>query len=243
MVRNDADAEPRVFTAKGLATRDRIVAAAAKLTLERGVAGTSWEDIQTAAGVNASQLYHYFGDKQTLVRAVIGYQTQRVLANQQPLLSSLDSLEALRAWRDLIVKHQRRAACKGGCPLLSLTGELAEARPDCRTALADAFDQWETPIRDGLRAMHLRGDLRKSADPDRLATALLAALQGGLVLTQVHRDAVPLEAALDTMLEHLASLTVRRRTGPTQRRETSTPSSRRSSRRNSTRRTRGDRIA
>jgi AcrR family transcriptional regulator len=215
MIRSDADTEPKVFTAKGRATRDRIVTAAAMLMLERGVAGTSWEDIQTAAGVNASQLYHYFGDKKTLVRAVIAYQTQTVLANQQPLLSSLDSLDALRAWRDLIVEHQRRADCKGGCPLISLTGELAEARPDCRSDLSDGFDQWETPIRDGLRTMHMRGDLRRSADPDRLATALLAALQGGLVLTQVRRDTAPLEAALDTMLEHLSSLTDRRRTRPT----------------------------
>jgi TetR/AcrR family transcriptional regulator, transcriptional repressor for nem operon len=192
VVRGDTDTKPRAFTSKGQATRERIVAAAATLMVEGGVAGTSWEDIQKAAGVNASQLYHYFGDKQTLVRAVIAYQTQTILTNQQPLLSSLDSLEALRAWRDLIVEHQRRADCKGGCPLVSLTGELAEARPDCRTDLADGFDQWEAPIRDGLRAMHLRGNLRRSADPDRLATSLLAALQGGLVLAQVHRDTAPL---------------------------------------------------
>ena len=48
--------------------------------------------------------------------------------------------------------------------------------------------------------MYQRGDLRRSADPDRLATALFAAIQGGLLLTQVHRDTAPLEAALDTML-------------------------------------------
>ncbi|HEX4862665.1 MAG TPA: TetR/AcrR family transcriptional regulator [Acidimicrobiales bacterium] len=211
MVRSTAVTEPRVFTSKGQATRERIVTAAARLMVERGVAATSWEDIQKAAGVNASQLYHYFGDKQTLVRAVIAYQTQTIITNQQPLLDSLDTFEALRAWRDLIVEHQRRADCKGGCPLVSLTGELAEARSDCRTDLADGFDQWEAPIRDGLRAMHLRGDLRRSSDPDRLATSLLAALQGGLVLAQVHRDTAPLEAALDTMLEHVSLLTVRRR--------------------------------
>src|ERR1700730_8537138 len=104
MARSEASSEPRVFTAKGQATRDRIVAAAAALMLEGGVAGTSWEDIQNAAGVNASQLYHYFGDKQTLVRAVIAHQARAVLTNQQPFLSRLDSLEALRAWRDLIVE-------------------------------------------------------------------------------------------------------------------------------------------
>lgn len=41
---------------------------------------------------------------------------------------------------------------------------------------------------------------------DRLALALLAAHQGGLVLTQVRRDPAPLEAALDAMIEHVAEL-------------------------------------
>jgi AcrR family transcriptional regulator len=202
--------EPKIFTAKGQATRERIVAAAAELMFEGGVAGTSWEDVQKDAGVSASQLYHYFGDKQTLVRAVIAHQTQTLLASQQPLLSHLDSMEALRAWRDLIVEIQRQAECKGGCPLATLAGELAEAHPACRNDLANSFDQWEASIRDGLRAMHERGELRRSVDPDRLATALFAAVQGGLVLTQVHRHTAPLEAALDTMLEHIASLTRRR---------------------------------
>jgi hypothetical protein len=47
------------------------------------------------------------------------------------------------------------------------------------------------------------------ADPDRLATALLVALQGGLLLTQVRRDTVALEAGLDTVIDHVAALTVR----------------------------------
>ena len=89
--------DERMFTAKGLATRERIVEAAAMLMYSGGVAGTSWEDVQKAAGVSASQLYHYFGDKQGLVRAVIAYDTQAILDSQQPFLASLDSLEALRA--------------------------------------------------------------------------------------------------------------------------------------------------
>jgi AcrR family transcriptional regulator len=214
MAADIVDAEPRTFTAKGQATRDRIVAAAAALMFEGNVAGTSWEDIQKAAGVNASQLYHYFGDKQTLVRAVIAHHSRNLLASQQPLLSRLDSLDALRAWCDLLVEVQRQGDCKGGCPLGSLAGELGETSPDCRHDIAHAFDQWEASIRDGLRGMHQRGELRPNADPDRLATAFLAAIEGGLVLIQLHRDTAPLEAALDTMLEHVSSLTVPRPTTP-----------------------------
>jgi AcrR family transcriptional regulator len=200
-----ADA-PRL-TRKGQATRDRIVAAAAGLMFERGVAGTSTDDVQLAAGVSTSQIYHYFGDKKALVRAVIAHQTQAVLDAQQPLLSQLDSLDALHAWRDAIVELQRGYDCRGGCPIGSLGSELAEIDPVARADVAAGFERWEAAIRDGLRAMHDRGDLRSDADPDQLALATLTALQGGLLLTQVRRDTVALEAGLDAMLDHIRSLT------------------------------------
>ncbi|HEX2419525.1 MAG TPA: TetR/AcrR family transcriptional regulator [Micromonosporaceae bacterium] len=191
------------LTAKGRATRDRIVASAAGLMFERGVAGTSTDDVRASAGVSASQIYHYFDDKKALVRAVIAYQTEAVLGFQVPMLSRLDSVEALQAWRDQIVEMQRQMGCQGGCPIGSLASELADLDADARTDLADAFGLWETAIRDGLRAMRARGDLRSDVDPDRLALAILAALQGGLLLTKTRRDTGPLEAALDIMLDHV----------------------------------------
>lgn len=107
----------RRLTAKGRATRDRIVAAAAQLMYERGVTGTSTEDILKAARVaSPSQLYHYFGDKRGLVQAVIEHQTEQVLGFQKPLLSRLDSIEALEAWRDAVVEAQHARDCQGGCP-------------------------------------------------------------------------------------------------------------------------------
>ena len=196
------------LTKKGQATRERIVAAASMLTLRQGVAGTSTEDVQNAAGVSASQLYHYFADKRALIRAVIERQTQVVLAGQEPYLSHLDSLEALTAWRDLVVDHQRRQGCEGGCPLGGLSSELAGTWPEARAALAASFGQWETAIRRGLQAMRDRGELHAAGDPDRLALAILAAVQGGLLLGQTRRDTLALEAALDTMLAYIAALAV-----------------------------------
>jgi Transcriptional regulator len=55
------------------------VAAAAELIFERGVAETTLEDIRAAAGVSSSQMYHYFADKEALVRAVIDYRAQTVV--------------------------------------------------------------------------------------------------------------------------------------------------------------------
>jgi hypothetical protein len=58
--------------------------------------------------------------------------------------------------------------------------------------------------------MYARGDLRRSADPDALALALLTALQGGLLMTQIRRDPAPLRAVLDAVLAHIENLTPRR---------------------------------
>lgn len=68
------------LTTKGRATRDRIVAAASELMLQRGVARTTIEDIQEAADISTSQMYHYFADRNDLVTAVIDFQTDQVLA-------------------------------------------------------------------------------------------------------------------------------------------------------------------
>jgi AcrR family transcriptional regulator len=196
---------PRL-TRKGEQTRERIVSAAANLVFERGVAATSIEDVKKAAGVSSSQLYHYFADRQALIHAVIAHQSDAVIAAQEPLLGKLDSLDALRAWRDQAVAIERGLQCRGGCPIGALAGELAEVDAEARADIAAGFARWEGAIGEGIRAMHDRGELPATVDPDRLALALLAAHQGGLVLTQVRRDPAPLEAALDAMIDHVAEL-------------------------------------
>jgi AcrR family transcriptional regulator len=87
----------KALTAKGRATRERIVGAAATLMFTNGVARTSLDDVKASAGVSSSQLYHYFVDKHALVMAVISHQTEAVLDGQQPHLAALDSMAARHA--------------------------------------------------------------------------------------------------------------------------------------------------
>src|SRR3982751_149285 len=108
-------------TSKGQATRERIVRAAAELMFRHGVAGTSTPAVRDAAGVSSSQIYHYFADKDALTRAVIDHQTRAIVSSQTALLSRLDSLPALRAWRDVVVRAAQDLGYAGGCPLGSLS--------------------------------------------------------------------------------------------------------------------------
>ena len=68
------------LTRKGAQTRQKIVVAAAGLILQQGVAGTTLEEVRAEAGVSSSQIYHYFADKEALVRAVVDYRAQTVAA-------------------------------------------------------------------------------------------------------------------------------------------------------------------
>ena len=193
------------LTAKGRATRDRIVGVASTLMLRQGVARTTIEDIQNEARVSASQLYHYFADKGAIVHAVIERLTNDVLGFQRIVLDRLDSFAALKEWRDMVVGFQKQRSCAGGCPLGTLSSELSESDPAARGELAASFGLWEDLLRSGLAAMRSRGELVPEADTDRLGLALLAAVQGGLLLSQARRDTLPLEVAIDTSIDHLRS--------------------------------------
>ncbi|BAV50916.1 Transcriptional regulator, TetR family [Mesorhizobium loti] len=197
------ESEPRSLTARGAATRSRIVNAAADLIYERGVDRTSLDEVMAVSGVSKSQLYHYFADKDALVLEVIARQTERVLDAQRSHLEALDSLPALKAWRDAFVRLNKAAQCRG-CPLGSLASELANGSEPARKRLADSFSTWRDRIENGLARMQERGKLSASADPHDLALALLSAVEGGLLLAKTTHSSRPLEIALDMAIDHVA---------------------------------------
>jgi AcrR family transcriptional regulator len=185
------------------------VNAAADLFYEHGADRTSLDQVMAASGVSKSQLYHYFADKDALVLEVIARQTDRVLDAQQPHLAAMDSLPALTAWRDAIVRLNRATGGKG-CPLGSLASELANESEPARKRLAGSFAMWRDHIEQGLARMRERGELAASADPQELALALLSAVQGGLLLAKTTHSNRPLEIALDMALDHVTRHMTRR---------------------------------
>jgi AcrR family transcriptional regulator len=186
----------QAFTAKGQSTRARIVEVAAQVVAEKGAAGMSLDDVGARAHASRSQLYHYFEDRDDLIRAVIGATTDAVLGAQDELLDHLDTWAGIDRWFASLVALQELREARGGCPIGSLVGQLAERDPLARAALAEGFERWETHLRDGLKRMKASGRLAGNADPKQLATATMALLQGGLLLTQVRRDPTQLRTAL-----------------------------------------------
>lgn len=193
----------RSLTAKGRATRERIVVATADRILSRGVGGTSLDDVRADTTTSKSQLFHYFPDgKAELVRAVVALQGQRVIDAQHPAIDDLSTWDSWVAWRAAVLDHYDRQH-GWGCPIGSLSSEAAGTDPELAAQITGYMTDWQLALQRGVERLQAAGAIRAEADPRRLAAATLASVQGGLLLTQTEQALWPLEAALDAALDAL----------------------------------------
>lgn len=194
------------FTRKGLETRSRITEVAAELMLERGIAGTSMDDLRSAASVSGSQISHYFEDKRDLTRRVVAWRRDCLMAlHARRDLGALDDLRSLQAWADAWAAEAETVCRRHGCSYGSLVGELLEADDDVLGVVTAGYDEWLALFRAGLLAMRTRGDLVAEADPRHLAVALVVAHQGGAMVTHATNDAQPMQAAVMAAVDYVRS--------------------------------------
>src|ERR1700742_2568324 len=193
------------LTARGAATRDRIVHAAADLMYVKGVHATTLDDVRAATGTSKSQLYRHSPDKDALVHAVIAQRGQQGMQRETQRLGRLNSFSGLVRWRNALVQASALQNGAYGCALGSMASELADQDEQARALLAGLFKTWEELIAAGLRRMQVKGALKPDADPGQLAVGLLAAVQGGYLLASTAHDVRPMEIAIDQALEYLRS--------------------------------------
>jgi len=189
--------EPR--TGRGRASRERIVERAADLFAERGIAGTSVDEVLAAAKAGKGQFYHYFRNRDELAAAAVGYRCAQVVDGLTDALGDVSSLAGLeQALAGFIAGFEQ--AGLPGCPIGTLAAEVAGRNEAARLQAAAGFDAWERLLADALERMRQRGELRADAAPAVLAMGLLASIEGGMVLSQARKDAASLRIAADTGL-------------------------------------------
>jgi AcrR family transcriptional regulator len=185
----------RQMTEKGVATRGRIVEGAVAEVRARGPAETTLDDIRAATQTSKSQLFHYFPEGKAQ------YEADLDLADQQPYLDQLTTWRAWQCWRDLVVERYRRQG--QSCPLSTLLAQIGPHETEGRTIVVDLLDRWQSRLAAGIRAMRSQGKIAAGVDPDREAAAVLAGLQGGVVVMLATGSVDHLEIALDTAIDRL----------------------------------------
>ena len=201
---SDREVAPKL-TARGEATRRRIVEAAAALMYEHGVKDTNNDMVRRAAQVSGSQLSHYFPDKEHLVQAVIDRRLDSMMGRDRtPPRGALDTVDTLQAWADSYVTNP--AVLAGGCSFGSLAAEIIKSEPALSADIAGGFARWGDEFRAGLESMRQRGTIPPESDNERLAHALMAAFQGGMLLAQATGSIAPLRDALNAAIDEVRRL-------------------------------------
>lgn len=189
------------LTSKGAATRQRIIEGAAAEMRQRGP-DVSLDEVREATRTSKSQLFHYFPEgRAQLILAVARHEAEQVLADQQPHLDDLGSWTAWQAWRDLVVERYRRQGRH--CPLSVLLAQLSPDDDGARGIVLDLYERWQGSMAAGVERMQDSGLMTRDLSAAGAARALLAAIQGGVVILLATGGAEHLETALDLVLDRL----------------------------------------
>ncbi|MET8158360.1 TetR/AcrR family transcriptional regulator [Sphaerisporangium sp. NPDC005289] len=192
------------LTRKGAATRERILQGAAAQIREHGVVATTLDDVLARTTTSKSQLFHYFpGGREELLLAVARLEADRVLEDQQPQLGDLSSWPAWWRWRDRVIERYRAQGTL--CPLNAVMSQLGGVTPGAQAVVTELMRSWQAEIAAGVRHMQQAGEIDPALDADRAAAALLAGVQGGVLIQMSTGSTAHLEAALDIGIAHLGA--------------------------------------
>jgi TetR/AcrR family transcriptional repressor of lmrAB and yxaGH operons len=172
-------------------SRAALLDSAALLFRRQGYAATGVNQILESADVKAGSLYHHFPDgKQELAAAVVDVVGRDI---ERRLRSFLDSdvpvADIVIAFIDAMSAGLRSDE-RDGCPIEPIATESVSASPQIRAASARAFSGWSSAVADRLRADGWDAD-----DADQTALAVIALLEGALILSRTAGDPAALTAA------------------------------------------------
>lgn len=172
-------------------TRDRILNATNELFRRHGFNGTSLKQVSTAAHAPTGSIYHFFpGGKDELAEAVI--QTSGAIY-QQLFEMIADAADGLSAATTDFFEGAAAVLEESGyidiCPIGTVAREVASTNELLREATNRVFAGWIDAAASRLAAAGIPHD-----EAEELATTIVAALEGGFMLSRAAQSPAPLQA-------------------------------------------------
>ncbi len=177
-----------------MGARDRLIDSAMELMRRNGVAGTGIAQLLEHSGISRRSVYLNFpGGKAELIAEATRVAGQGYSALMRAVTASADLATCLAAfpgiWREVLVTSDFTA----GCPIVAAALSRSEA-PAAADAAGETFLDWEQIIAERLRAEHVAPDTALS-----LATTIIAAVEGAVLMSLATRSVTPLERVGEQM--------------------------------------------
>ena len=180
---------------RAMATRARVVAAAARLFALKGYHDTKLDEVLAAAVVTTGAFFHHFQSKEDLAFAVIDRhmalrrQTLDQIEEALPGPRGDDPLNPVFRRLDAIVEMLRqRGHRKGGCIIGNLSTALSDTHAAFRRRLAACFDEMALELKHHLDGAVREQPNRRRIDTLELARYAVAIIEGSIMLARTHKD-------------------------------------------------------
>jgi TetR/AcrR family transcriptional regulator, lmrAB and yxaGH operons repressor len=176
------------------AKRDHIVRTTRDLLRRRGVAGTTMLEVVAEAGASRGSLYHYFpGGRSEMVEDAVRGAIEEYSAGLE-LLATLAPEEAIPLMVEVWRAEAEASGYTAGCPVVA-AALGGEAEPAARDLAGEAFATWTSSIARMLAAAGVPPTRTAS-----LATLVLTAVEGAVVVALAQRSSAPLQRVADELL-------------------------------------------
>ncbi|KDN23634.1 TetR/AcrR family transcriptional regulator [Amycolatopsis rifamycinica] len=172
-------------------TRQRMLDTAADLFQTQGYHATGLTQLTTAGGAPKGSLYFHFpGGKEQLAAEAVRLSSERTGTLLETILNDApDPAAAIDRVVDALAGFLTESDFQRGCPLATVALDAAASSEPIRAACTDGYSSWH-----GILSGYLAGRGLSDGDADELATVVLAAIEGGLLLARTRRDLAPLRA-------------------------------------------------
>jgi TetR/AcrR family transcriptional regulator, transcriptional repressor for nem operon len=189
---------------KGEKTKQRIVAEAATLFNERGFEGGSMTGLMDATGLEKGGIYRHFASKEDLAAAAFDFAWQAATHVRMHDLDSVpNSVDKLKRFIANFV--ERRPSVPGGCPLLNTAIDADDGNRKLRERARKALHQWQDILSEIISVGRKQKEIRSEIDPKKLATLIIASLEGALMISRLERNRDALFETQAHLRSHLDS--------------------------------------
>ena len=174
---------------KGAETRGRMVETTARLLTQQGYHGTGLGQVLAEARAPKGSMYFHFpGGKEELAAEAVRRSAAEWRAAIAAVIAAAPSPQgAIRAVCEWLADRLEGSGFRDGCPVATVALEAAPTSQPIHEACAEAFQIWQQVIEDDLRGAGV-----PAPRSERLATTVLAAIEGAMVLAKAQRSGAPL---------------------------------------------------
>lgn len=192
----------------GSRTRERIVGRVVGVFNRKGYWGASLADLLDATGLEKGGLYHHFGSKEDLALEAFDHAVDALRRRiRASLRGAREAVPRLQRLADVWVAWTERPPFPGGCPLLNTAVEADDTHPALRARARAAMSELrDDTVARVLRRGIERGELRSDLDVEAEADLFVAAIEGGIMLTRLHRDRARMRRVAAMLHAHAESL-------------------------------------